>query len=142
MINMKNLVIVLFLGFYSLLNAQSIVGEWETFDDVTGDKLSIVEIYKSNNKYFGKITHLFEDPLDAVCDKCEGANNNKPIIGLVILENLIEDDDEFNGGTILDPNNGKSYKCYLELENDNKLKLRGYIGFSILGRTQYWQRKI
>ena len=142
MINMKNIVFVIFIGFCTFLNAQSIVGEWETFDDVTGDKLSVVEIYKDDNKFFGKITHLFEDPLDSVCDKCEGDNNNKPIIGLVILENLIEDEDEFNEGTILDPNNGKSYKCYLELEDNNKLKLRGYIGFSILGRTQYWQRKI
>tara|TARA_R110000787_G_scaffold60220_10_gene136605 strand:+ start:12858 stop:13277 length:420 start_codon:yes stop_codon:yes gene_type:complete len=139
---MKIILITIIIGFYSLLNAQSIVGEWETFDDVTGDKLSVVEIYKNNDKYFGKITHLFEDPLDSVCDKCEDYNYNRPIIGLVIIENLIEDDDEFNDGTILDPKNGKSYKCYLELEGKNKLKLRGYIGFSILGRTQYWQRKI
>ncbi len=141
MIDMKKNLLILFIGFYSLLNAQSIVGEWETFDDVTGDKLSIVEIYKNNDKYFGKIIHLFEDPLDSVCDKCEDDNYNKPIIGLLIIKNLVEDDDEFNDGTILDPNNGKSYKCYVELESNNKLKLRGYIGFSILGRTQYWQRK-
>ena len=142
MINMKTIFLVFFMCFYSLLNAQSILGEWETFDDITGDKLSVVEIYKNKNKYFGKIIHLFEDPLDSVCDKCDGENKNKPIIGLVIINNLIEDDDEYNDGTILDPNNGKYYKCYLELENNNKLKLRGYIGFSLLGRTQYWQRKI
>jgi len=139
---MKNTIIAIFIGFCPFLNAQSIVGEWETFDDVTGDKLSVVEIYKNDEKYFGKITHLFEDPLDSVCDKCEGDNYNKPIIGLVIIENIIEEDKEYNGGTILDPNNGKSYKCYLELEDNNKLKLRGYIGFSLFGRTQYWQRKI
>ena len=142
MININIIVITLFTGFYSLLNAQSIIGEWETFDDLTGDKLSVVEIYNINNIYFGKITHLFEDPLDSVCDQCSDDNYNKPIVGLVIIKNLIKDDDEYNEGTILDPNNGKSYKCYLELIGDNKLKLRGYIGFSILGRTQYWQRKI
>ena len=142
MININIIVITLFTGFYSLLNAQSIVGEWETFDDVTGNKLSVIEIYKKNNTYFGKITHLFEDPLDSVCNQCEDDNYNKPIIGLVIIKNLIEDDGEYNNGTILDPTNGKSYKCYLELIGNNKLKLRGYIGFSILGRTQYWQRKI
>lgn len=138
---MKYFALFLFFIFYSFINAQSIVGEWETFDDVTGNKLSVVEIYKTRDQYFGKITHLFEDPIDSVCDKCEGDNYNKPVVGLVIIENLIEDDDEFNNGTILDPNNGKTYKCYLELEGNNKLKLRGYIGFSVFGRTQYWQRK-
>ena len=139
---MKNITLLLFICFFSLLNAQSIIGEWETFDDVTGDKLSVVEIYKKGGNYFGKIIHLFEDPIDSVCDQCEGDNFNKPVIGLVIIEDLIEDGDEFNEGTILDPKNGKTYKCYLELEENNKLKLRGYIGFSMLGRTQYWQRKI
>ena len=128
------------IGFYT--NAQSIIGEWETFDDKTGDKLSIVEIYKTNEKYFGKITKLYEDSSDLVCEKCEGDNKNKPIIGLVVLNDLEDDDDEYNNGTILDPNNGETYKCYIELINENKLKLRGYIGFSIIGRTQYWQRKI
>lgn len=140
--NMKYLSIILFFIFYSTINAQSIIGEWETIDDVTGDKLSVVEIYKTGEQYFGKITQLFKDPIDSVCDMCEGDNYNKPVIGLVIIENLIEDDDEFNDGTVLDPNNGKTYKCYLELEGNNKLKLRGYIGISLIGRTQYWQRKI
>ena len=142
MIKIKIVIIIFLSGFYSILNAQSIIGEWETFDDLTGDKLSVVEIYNTNGIYFGKIIHLFEDPLDSVCDQCKDDNYKKPIIGLVIIKNLIKDDDEYNGGTILDPNNGKSYKCYLELIGNNKLKLRGYIGFSILGRTQYWQRKI
>ena len=127
------------IGFYA--NAQFIVGEWETFDDKTGDKLSVVEIYKVKGKYFGKITKLFKDPSDSVCEKCEDENKNKPIIGLVILNNLEEDDDEYNNGTILDPDNGETYKCYIELIEENKLKLRGYIGFSIIGRTQYWHRK-
>ena len=142
MIKIKVVIIIFLSGFYSISNAQSIIGEWETFDDLTGDKLSVVEIYNTNGIYFGKIIHLFEDPLDSVCDQCKDDNYKKPIIGLVIIKNLIKDDDEYNEGIILDPNNGKSYKCYLELIGNNKLKLRGYIGFSILGRTQYWQRKI
>ena len=142
MIKIKVVIIIFLSGFYSISNAQSIIGEWETFDDLTGDKLSVVEIYNTNGIYFGKIIHLFEDPLDSVCYQCKDDNYKKPIIGLVIIKNLIKDDDEYNEGIILDPNNGKSYKCYLELIGKNKLKLRGYIGFSILGRTQYWQRKI
>jgi len=67
---------------------------------------------------------------------------DKPIAGLVIIENLTEDGDEFNGGTIMDPENGKTYKCYIELLDDGKLKVRGYLGISLLGRTQYWRRKV
>ena len=142
MINIKIVIIIILSWFSSISNAHSIIGEWDTFDVLTGDKLSVVEIYNINDIYFGKIIHLFEDSLDSVCDQCEDGDHNKPIIGLVIIKNLIKDDDEYNEGTILDPNNGKSYKCYMELIGTNKLKLRGYIGFSILGRTQYWQRKI
>ncbi len=138
---MKYTISVLLLVVCSFLNAQTIIGEWETFDDESGEKLSIVEIYKTGDQYFGKIKHLFEDPLDSICEKCEGDKKDQPIIGLIIIENLKVDDDEYNGGTILDPDNGKTYKCYIELEDQNKLKLRGYIGFSLIGRTQYWQRK-
>jgi len=139
---MKNFIFILLLMICGLINAQTIVGEWETFDDKTGDKLSVVEIYKTNDKYFGKISHLYEDDLNIICEKCEGKNKNKKVVGLVVLENLELDDDEYNNGTILDPNNGEYYKCYVELINENKLKLRGYIGISLIGRTQYWHRKI
>ena len=67
-------------------------------------------------------------------------NKNKPIIGLVVIENIKKDGNKFNGGTVLDPDNGETYKCNLKLKN-NKLEVRGYIGFSLLGRTQYWVRK-
>ena len=53
----------------------------------------------------------------------------------------MKDGDEYNSGTILDPENGETYKCYLELELDNRLKVRGYIGVSLFGRTQYWSKK-
>ena len=65
---------------------------------------------------------------------------NQPIEGLVIVRGLSKDGDEWNDGKILDPKNGKLYKCYITLEEENKLKLRGYIGFSLIGRTEYWNR--
>ena len=74
------------------------------------------------------------------CTECKGDLKDKPITGMLILKDLKKDVKEWNGGTILDPNNGKVYKCYIVLENDNKLKVRGFIGFSIIGRTQYWYR--
>jgi len=52
----------------------------------------------------------------------------------------MKDGDEYNSGTILDPENGETYKCYVELVSESKLKVRGYIGFSLFGRTQYWIR--
>jgi uncharacterized protein (DUF2147 family) len=76
-----------------------------------------------------------------LCDKCNGELKNQPILGMKILTGLEKDGNEWSGGKILDPKNGKEYKCYIELKNNNKLKIRGYIGFAAFGRTAYWYRK-
>ena len=82
-----------------------------------------------------------KDP-DPQCDRCEGELKGKPLIGLRILWDLRKDGDEWSGGRILDPDNGKVYKCYVALEdNGEKLKVRGFIGFSLIGRTEYWLRQ-
>ncbi len=121
--------------------SQNVLGKWKTIDDVTGKEKSIIEIYQKNGKVYAKILKLLT-PGDEnkVCDECEGDNKGKPIVGMVIINGLSKDDEEWNGGTILDPKNGKVYKCYITLEQKNKLKVRGYIGFSLIGRTQYWYR--
>ena len=138
---MKHFYILFLLTLSLTTHGQSIIGQWETFDDETKEKKSVVEIYKTNNLYFAKIVESFVSKKNAVCETCKGKSKNKSIIGLIIVENLKKDGEEFNGGTIMDPENGKTYKCYLELLNTNKLKVRGYLGFSLLGRTQYWIRK-
>jgi uncharacterized protein (DUF2147 family) len=61
-------------------------------------------------------------------------------MGLIFIKGLTKDGEEYSGGKILDPKNGKLYKCYITLEGNDKLKVRGYIGISLLGRTQYWKR--
>ena len=122
------------------LNGQSIIGQWETYDDKTKEKKAVIEIYQTDNLYFGKIVKSFSLEKNALCENCKGINKNKPIIGLVIIENIKKDGNEFNGGTVLDPDNGETYKCNLKLIN-NKLEVRGYLGFSLFGRTQYWVRK-
>ncbi len=122
-------------------NAQTIIGQWETYDDKTKEKKAIIEVYQTNNHYFAKIIKSFIGEKNARCKTCKGVKKNEPIIGLVIIENIKKDGDEFNGGSILDPENGVVYKCYLKLINTNKLKVRGYLGFSFFGRTQYWIRK-
>ena len=77
---------------------------------------------------------------NSVCIKCSGEDKNKSILGLIVIKGLTKDGSEYNSGEILDPKNGKLYKCALSLESKDKLKIRGYIGFSLLGRTVYWYR--
>ena len=94
--------------------------------------------------HFGRIDSLFskpgEDP-NRVCVKCEGKNKNKPVKGLTIIWNLKQDGDEWSGGQILDPKSGKVYRCKLKLADDgNKLIVRGFLGISLLGRSQEWIR--
>ncbi|QRK09298.1 DUF2147 domain-containing protein [Archangium violaceum] len=136
----------LFVLFASSALAQepSAVGRWTTIDDETKKPKSVIIIYEEGGKLFGKIEKLFREPNEEqnpVCDKCEGALKNQPITGMVILRDLKKDDNEWSGGTILDPGNGKTYKCKLAVEDGGKkLKVRGYIGLSLIGRTQQWVR--
>jgi len=128
----------------ALAQAPSAVGRWTTIDDETKKPKSVITIYEENGKLFGKIEKLFREPTEAqdpVCDKCEGTLKNQPIKGMVILRDLKKDGNEWTGGTILDPANGKTYKCKIAVEDGGKkLKVRGYIGMALLGRTQYWVR--
>ncbi len=133
--------------FFIILSTQafsqtSIVGKWQTIDDETNAPKSIVEITERGGKYFGKITKLFrqkgEDP-DPSCTECDSDDPryNKKVMGMEILKDLKKDGSEYSGGTILDPKNGKVYKCKIWLE-DGDLKLRGYIGPFF--RTQTWKK--
>ncbi|MFM2231122.1 MAG: hypothetical protein RL607_2380 [Bacteroidota bacterium] len=138
---MKKTFSLLFFLTVCSLQAQTVIGRWKTIDDETGKAKSIVDIYEQNGKLYGKIIEVLNpDSKGKKCDKCEGADKNKPIEGLVIIRGLKKDGNEFSGGTITDPQTGKVYKCSLSLENTQKLRVRGYIGISLLGRTQYWIR--
>ncbi|MEN8764376.1 MAG: DUF2147 domain-containing protein [Wenyingzhuangia sp.] len=137
---MKKIIYLLFFGIYSLTNAQEITGQWTTFDEATNTKKAIIEIYKLDNKYYGKIIKSYTAKPGKLCEKCTGDKYKKPIVNLVILEDLKKVEGQYTDGNILDPENGKTYDCNVELIEKNKLKVRGFIGFSLLGRTQYWQR--
>ncbi len=135
--------VIFFLGSLWMFSQDSVLGKWKTIDDETGEPKSIVEIYKQNGKYYGKIVELLtKENKDGICRTCEGKYKNKNILGLVILKDLEydADDKEYEDGTIMDPKNAKTYSVYLKLESPDKLKVRGYIGFSLIGRTQYWYR--
>ncbi|MCD4796168.1 MAG: DUF2147 domain-containing protein [Candidatus Cloacimonetes bacterium] len=144
---MKKIIIAAFLlllivGISAEVHTPS--GRWKTIDDETGEEKSVVRIWIEDGVLYGKIDSLFlepdEDP-NPVCDECKGKNKDKPIIGMTIMENLSRKGIGWSGGTILDPDNGKTYKCKIEIiENGERLKLRGFLGISLLGRTQYWIR--
>lgn len=136
------LILLLCLFLTPFMSAQNIFGKWKTIDDINGEAKSIVEIYEEAGKVYGKVVEIFNpEKRDKLCVECEGKDKNKPVLGLVVIKGLEKDGDEYNNGKILDPENGKLYKCYIVLEDTDKLKIRGYIGFSLLGRTQYWERQ-
>lgn len=143
---MKSFLAVLTFTLLSLsLIAQdgTIFGKWKTIDDNTGKVRSIVEIYKKDGKAYGKIVKLFRTPeqiQDPVCVNCEDDRKGEKVLGLEIIRGMEDDGDEWEDGTILDPESGKVYDCkiWLEEDNPNTLNVRGYIAFFY--RTQYWER--
>jgi len=114
------------------------IGKWKTVDDATGKVKSIVEIFEKNGKVHGKVLELFDPPKpNPVCDQCDKSDprHGKPVKGLEIMRNMVQDGKEWANGDILDPENGKIYRCKIWVEN-GKLQVRGYIAF--LYRTQSW----
>lgn len=147
---MKQVLLLLLFSALALgINAQSIEGTWKTIDDETGKARSYVRIYKAKSgTYSGKILELLnrgpeEDP-DPYCTKCAKSDSryNKRVTGMIIVLDMKPSNDgkSASGGTILDPKNGKVYGCNMKLEDDNTLKVRGYLGIPALGRTQQWVR--
>lgn len=129
------------LLFTITIQSQTVIGKWKTIDDETNKPKSIVEIYEKSGKIYGKVLEIIEAELrNKVCSNCSGDDKNKPILGMIVIKGLQKDKTEYNSGKILDPKNGKLYKCYITLESKDKLKVRGYIGISLFGRTQYWYR--
>lgn len=142
------LVLVLPL-FGSCLAAQSTaasspVGRWKTIDDATGKAKAIVAIREQDGKLYGSIEKVLDTDQpgpNPVCLKCDGARRNHPLVGLQILWGSKQEGGEWTGGQILDPHSGKVYRSILALaEGGRALKVRGFIGISLIGRTEYWQR--
>ena len=122
-------------------NADAILGKW-----INPSGEGQIQIYKKGNLYYGKLVWL-KFPNDEVTNKVKLDKNNpdkslqsRPILGLEILKNFkFDGDDVYEDGNIYDPKNGKDYSCKMTL-NGNKLKIRGYIGISLLGRSEVWTR--
>ena len=118
------------------------VGRWKTVDDVTGKIKSIVAIREQNGVLYGTVERVFDPPVpNPLCIHCTGSFKDRPVIGLQILWGLRKDGSQWSGGQILDPETGRIYRCYVALEDGGrKLRIRGYIGLSVFGRTEHWLR--
>jgi uncharacterized protein (DUF2147 family) len=119
-----------------------VLGKWKTIDDETGKAKSIIQIYEVNGKVHGKIAELLDGvSQDEKCQECKGKRAGKKLVGMEIMYDLEKDgDNEWEDGKIYDPNNGKEYSCEIKLLSADKLEVRGYIGFSFAGRSQYWYK--
>lgn len=140
---MKKQILTSFLFLFGIFAlAQSAVGTWKTIDDKTGKEKSHVKIYetKSGKLQADVVKILTKGKENAKCTECKGNNKNKPIDGMTIMWGMEKSGNEWIDGTILDPNSGKEYSCKMKLKDNNTLEVRGFLGISLLGRTQVWKR--
>lgn len=140
----------LLVGALTLVSAASAmaqdtpVGSWQTISDSDGRPTAMVEIREVDGQYFGIVRELLVPATheDSVCGKCSGERKGQPIVGMEILSHMHADGAEWSGGEILDPENGKTYRAKMKLiDGGAKLVVRGYIGISLLGRSQTWIRQ-
>ena len=121
------------------------VGVWQTIDDNTHQPKALVQISQGEDGALsGKVVKGLNpnDKPGKLCTACTDERKDKPILGMTIIKNMKQDGDKWDGGNILDPENGKVYKCNMHLEDGGqKLVVRGYIGISLLGRSQTWIRQ-
>jgi uncharacterized protein (DUF2147 family) len=133
-------------AFSAFGQAATPAGTWRTIDDKAKKDKSLVRIVESGGVYTGKVEKILDPdaPKDAVCKDCSDARKDQPVLGMTILRDVRQspkDSAVFEGGDILDPNNGKVYRVRLKVvENGSRLEVRGYIGTPMLGRTQTWVR--
>ena len=142
---MKTLIATALIALAGSAFAQATpVGLWKSIDDDTKQERSLVRITEAGGMLSGKIEKIADaSKADAKCDKCEGARKDQPIVGMTIIEGAKKNADEayWDGGSILDPVNGKTYKVRLTpADGGKKLDVRGYMGMPMLGRTQTWIR--
>ncbi len=121
------------------------LGRWRSVDDATGQAKAVIEVYDAGSgRLSAKIVELIDtsDGPNPLCDQCEGARKNKPILGMVIAWGLKRDGAHWSGGRILDPENGKEYSVKMTpIVGGKRLEVRGFLGLSLLGRTQVWHRQ-
>lgn len=119
---------------------QNAVGHWQVIND-DGKPWGHVDTYLADGKLFGKVTQVRPGRTSKdLCDKCSGSLKNQPIEGMVFLRNFHPEGDQWVGGTVVDAESGKEYKGKIAAVGADKLSMRGFIGISLIGRTQTWVR--
>jgi uncharacterized protein (DUF2147 family) len=126
------------------LAAPSPAGTWKTIDDDTHQPRALVRIEEHDGVLNGRIVQLFREPGEdpnPLCEDCPGERHNQPVLGMTILWNFHRHGDAWEGGDVLDPEEGKIYRANLHLRDEGAhLEVRGYIGVPLLGRSQVWER--
>ena len=138
----KEIIIVLFLLIVNLGQSQSVFGKWKTIDDRTGLPKGVIDIYKKDGLMYGRLVKVLEPGKEnMLCGKCEGDLKDKPVVGMTIIDAAEENEDgEWKGKTLFDPEQAMTFRCkiWLNPDNKNELKVRGYLAF--IYRTQTWVR--
>ena len=139
---------ILFTFFFLLASihsqGQNCLGTWKVIEDKSNEPACILKLYEENGKINGKLLKILKSDTkqkNPMCVNCTDDRKDKPVIGMEVVRGMRKKGKYWSGGRLLDPHTGKTYKCYLELVNKDKIKARGYIGISLLGRTQYWYRE-
>jgi len=119
------------------------VGVWKTIDDISHQPRGLIRLFERDGEIFGRIEASL-DPKEAheVCSKCGGELKDKPVVGMLVLRHMKKHGNEYSGGYILDPDTGWEYRCRFTLiDGGTKMLIRGFLGFSLLGRSQTWYRE-
>ena len=136
----KKLFLSLLILFGVSMTYAQVTGKWKYTDEQDGQEKSIVEIYEVNDRYNGRIVELLPSSRRTHCEKCYGDLKGKPLTGMVVLYDLKKTSNGGRDGKHLDPGSGKVFSCYIELEGQDRLKLRGYLGIPSVGKTLYYNR--
>ena len=138
----RDMLIILILFSAAFVNAQSVFGKWKTIDDRTGKPKGLIEIYKKDGMMYGRILAVLEEGREDVrCIKCDGDLKDIPVVGITLIKGGKENEDgEWKGSYLFDPEQAMTFrfKIWLNSENSNELKVRGYLAF--IYRTQTWIR--
>ncbi|MFV8225972.1 DUF2147 domain-containing protein [Christiangramia aquimixticola] len=134
------LLIILIITSLSQAEAQDVTGKWENRNE-EGKVNSIIKIYEKEGEIYGKVDRILkEEDRNRICTECEGDLKNQPVEGMELMKGLKREGNEYVDGTIVDPKTGKEYRCKIWLDNNNPdiLKVRGYISFFF--KTKTWRR--
>ena len=137
------------LSAQSSIKGIDCIGVWKTIDDETGITKSLVEIYKKEEHYNAKIVELLDPQTlinhgeknfeDIICKKCPSEHGeNEKLLGLEIIWNMKKTPKKYKGGKVMDPADGKTYSCTIWMEDENTIKVRGWL--TVFYRTQIWYR--